>query len=55
MKYYLKFEGREKLVIKIVLILLLIIVCLLTKIAFTEESIYVDFGDEQLESLCLSD
>lgn len=52
MKYYLQIEGKEKLVIKVILVFLLLIIILLTKIAFTEEVIYVDFSDEQLINLC---
>ncbi len=42
MKYFIQFEGNEKLIIKIVLVLLVIIIFLLCKIAFTERPIYVE-------------
>ncbi len=42
MKYFIQFEGNEKLIIKIILGLLIITACLLSKIAFTERPIYVE-------------
>lgn len=42
MKYFIQFEGNEKLIIKIVLALLIVVIFLLGKIAFTERPVYVE-------------
>ncbi len=42
MKYFIQFEGNEKLIIKIVSVLLMVAIILLCKIAFTERPIYVE-------------
>ncbi len=42
MKYFIQFEGNEKLIIKIILICLVIVIALLSIIAFTERPIYVE-------------
>ncbi len=42
MKYFIQFEGNEKLIIKIVLVLLVVVIILLCKIAFVERPVYVE-------------
>ncbi len=42
MKYFIQFEGNEKLIIKIVLVLLIIIIIILSKMAFVERPVYVE-------------
>lgn len=53
--YYIKFQGRAKLILITILIFLLITIGLLTKIAFTEEYIYIEINDGQLKKLCQND
>lgn len=47
MKYFIQFEGNEKLIIIIIGIFLLIIIGLLCVIAFSERPIYLEM-DESL-------
>lgn len=47
MKYYVQFEGKEKLLIKCIFIAQLIIILLLCKIVFRPIDLYI--GDEQLK------
>ncbi len=42
MKYFIQFEGNEKLILKIIIVLFLIIIGLLSIIAFSERPIYVE-------------
>lgn len=45
MKYFIQFEGNEKLIAKIILIALVIIIILLSMIVFTERPIYVEIEE----------
>jgi len=47
MKYFIQFEGKEKLLIKCIFIAQLIIILLLCKIVFRPIDLYI--GDEQLK------
>lgn len=44
MKYFIQFEGNEKLIIKLILIFLITLILILGKLAFEERPIYVDIN-----------
>lgn len=52
MKYFLQFEGNEKLIVKLILIFLLITTIFLGRLAFKERPIDVVFPSEELIELC---
>jgi len=52
MKYFLQFEGNEKLVVKVISMFLVIIIILLVKITFTERPIDLYLTDDKLQILC---
>jgi hypothetical protein len=52
MKYFVQFEGREKLVVKLLLLFQLIITVFLVTIILTESPIDVHFEREDLKILC---
>lgn len=49
MKYFIQFEGKEKLLVKCIFVAQLIIILLLCKIAFRPIDLYID--DAQLKEL----
>ncbi len=55
MKYFIQFEGNEKLIIKIVLVLLIVVIFLLCVIAFTvvftERPIYLEMENSLWQEL----
>ena len=52
MKYYLKFEGNERLLVKAIIIFQIIITILLIVSLVKENPIDIRFTDEQLQMLC---
>jgi hypothetical protein len=52
MKYFFQFEGREKLIVKFIAVLLLIVIGLLTYIAFEDDPIDVHLTPHVLRALC---
>lgn len=49
MKYFVQFEGREKLLIRCILLAQIIIILLLCKVVFRPIDLYI--GDEQLKEI----
>lgn len=52
MKYYFQFEGNEKLAVKLILALLMLLNIFLVILISTERPIDVYFDDKQLEVMC---
>ena len=50
MKYFLKFEGQEKLLIKFILVSQVIVIVLLIMVAMDVPDLHL--SDNQLEALC---
>lgn len=52
MKYFLQFEGNEKLFTKIILIFQIITMIILIIFIFTDRPVDVYFTNEELKALC---